>query len=847
MGGLDRCKAECRDQRRIQPIDNLTRDVRHAFRAMRRSPGFTAVAVLSLALGIGANSAMFQLLAAIGLRSLPVARPHELAEVRIAGGNQGFGLSGDSNSQLTNPLWEQVREHQQAFSGVFAWGTTPFLIGRGGDVRTVNGLWVSGTAFTVLGVRPALGRLFTSDDDRRGCGAQAAVISDRFWRAGFGGAPSVVGTTMPIMGRPVPIVGVTPPSFFGLEVGRQFDVALPICAAATWGNSLDQRHVFWLTVMGRLQAGWTLARAAEQMNAISAAVFDATIPPGYSAASTARYRSFRLTALTAERGVSDWRTRYEQALWLLLATTGLVLLIACANISNLMLARSMARERELAVRVAMGASRGRLVAQTLTESALLAIAGTAAGTIVARTMSRGLVLVLSTARDSLDLDLALDYRVFVFSATVAAITCLAFGLLPALRSSLVHPLLAMQSGGRGATMVRHMSLQRAMVAGQIAVSLVLLAGALLFVRSFRNLTNVDTGLHQDGVVLASFAPMDGPRRAAAQILAFEDAMLGAIRSIPGVAAASASVHFPLIGGSWTQGFRIPAVDGEQARSSKFTYVSPEYFRTFEIPMLAGRDFNAFDTATSPGVVVVNETFVRRYVPSSRPIGLRLRTTPEPGYPEALYEIVGIVKDAKYGSLREEAPPETFVPLTQHPNLRPWPGIVIRAVVPPPDVIAEVKRRVAALDPAVAMGFQIFETEVRERLVRERVMAWLAGGFGALAVMLATIGLYGVISYAAAKRQTEIGIRRALGATRIDILRLVLREAAITVAAGIVLGSLLARAAAGSAASLLFGVTPRDLTTYLGAACLLSVVGGIASVIPALRASAADPVAALRSE
>ena len=847
MRGVEQRKEECRDARHVSTIENALADLRYSLRLMRRTPGFTAVALASLSLGIGANAAMFQLLDAIGLRTLPIDRPHELAEVRIAGGNGGFGLNDDENSEMTNPLWEQLRGQQQAFAGIFAWGDTQILVGRGAEMRPVRLLWTSGELFPVLGVRPALGRLFTTADDRRGCGAHAVVISDDFWRSHFGGSPSAIGALLPVLGQSVEVIGVTPPTFFGLDVGRRFDIALPLCTAAVWGSALDRRNVFWLTVMGRLKPDWSLARAAAHVDALSAGLMDATIPPGYDAAGIATYRRFRLTAQSAARGVSSWRANYERALWWLLGMTGMVLLIGCANISNLMLARANARGREIAVRVALGATRGRLASQTLVEGFVLAIAGGAIGTALAGIMSRALVATLTTERNPLELTLAFDWRLLAFTALMAIIACAAFAIVPALRASQADPLPAMQAGGRGATPHRRARLQRLLVAGQVALSLVLLVGALLFVRSFRNLTTVNTGLRQDGVVFVNLATLATHRPNADEILAFEQTLLQQLRSMPGVQAAAATTNFPLNGASWTQGVVLPAAQGGQTRSSKFTYISPQYFSTFDIALRAGRDFDDGDTARSRKVAIVNETFVRRYVTDGQPLGTIVRTVPEPNYPEAIYEIVGVVKDTKYASVRQETPPIAYVPITQLPILRPYPGMAVRSVLPPSDLITRIRQHVGEQHPDVVMEFTVFSTQMRERVVRERTLAWLAGGFGVLALLMSTIGLYGVISYMTARRRQEIAIRRALGARRSTIVALILSEMTVTLGVGLPLGLAVSVAAVRGAGGLLFGLSPYDPRTLAASAAMLAAVAVAAGMIPALRATRINPTEALRAD
>ena len=843
LGGIEQRKEECRDMRRVNLIENTLQDLRYAGRTLRRSPVFTAVAILSLALGIGANTAIFQLLDAVRLRSLPVAKPQELAEVRVSGGHPPAGISRGINSEITNPLWERIREHQEAFSGIFAWGDGEFAVGQGAEARRVNGLWVSGDFFSALGVAPIRGRLFTAADDRRGCGPEGVVISHAFWQGYFGGQDSAIGNTLAVGEKTFTVIGVTPPEFFGLEVGKSFDVALPICSRA---GVLDRSDFWWLVVMGRLKPGWTLARASESLNIISPGLFEATAPPGYDAYHIELYKKARLMASPAGLGVSRWRRSYETSLWLLLGITGLVLLIACANIANLMLARASARGREIAMRVALGASRGRLIRQMLSESMLLAGAGAGLGAGLAQFLSRSLISFLTTEGDSLQLDLSPDWRLLAFTTSVAVLTCVIFGFVPALRASQIEPGAAMKAGGRGLTQRERFSFQRFFVIGQIAVSLALLVGALLFVRSFRNLISLDAGFRQNGILFA-YADFPRLRLPADRILAFQSNLLEQIRSIRQVESAATTSVTPLGGASWTQGVRVPGPQEERQGNSKFTYVSPAFFETMETPILAGRDFNDFDTSTSPKVMLVNETFVRRFIAKANPIGALARSVAEPGYPETLYEVIGVVKDAKYASLREEPTPIAYVPATQHPAYGPWAGIVIRSSAPLPDVITEVRRKVSELSPYIEVRFTVFETQIREGLIRERVMAWLAGAFGTLAAALAMIGLYGVISYMVLRRRNEIGIRLALGASRVDIVFLIFREMAALLLVGLGIGTVMSIVAAQSAGALLFGLAPHDAPTLLASACLLAAVACLASFMPTLRASRVDPMVALRHD
>ncbi len=820
--------------------------LKFAFRQLLKSPGFTAVAVLTLALGIGANTAIFQLLNAVRLKSLPVLRPQELVEVRIIGGNPGLGISDGANAEMTYPLWEQLQKHGEAFAGLFAWSTGNLPIGTGVESRGVRILWTSGEFFPALGVVPVRGRLFNTDDDQRGVGPGGVVISYAFWQSEFGGQDSVIGKSLTLGDRLFQIIGVTPPTFFGLEVGTTFDVAVPISTRAFWwDNVLDRRDAWWLRVMGRLKPGSNLARTAEHVKAISPGIIEATVPTGYGPGTGDTYRKFLLSAFPAGTGVSQLRAEYGTSLWLLLGITSLVLVIACVNLANLTLARSSARARETAIRLALGASRSRLVAQGLSESLLLAGAGALAGAGLAPFLSRSIVWFLSTQGNHLNIDLSADWRVMAFTGAFAVLTCVFFGLAPALRSSRLPPAAALSAGGRGSTGNRErFALQRGLAVLQVAVSLVLLSGALLLVQSFWNLITLHPGFRQSGlfVTYVHFGQQPPDRLA---VLKME--LLEKIRSIPQVQAAATTSHVPLYGSSWTMGVRVTSAKQVREGASKITWVSTDFFRTLEIPLLLGRDFNEHDTATAPKVVLVNETFLRRYLGNANPIGATVRTGAEPGYPEATYEVIGVVKDTKYSNLRQEIQPIAFAPASQHPVSGPWAAVMVRSSEPLPGVIAAVKQRVAELDRSIRMDASVLRTQVREALARERLMAWLSGFFGALAAVMVMIGLYGLLSYITLTRRAELGIRLALGARRANVLWLTLCQGLKLAGAGIAIGLIGALMLTHLLSGLLFGIQPSDPVTLLAISGLLIAVAALACWLPARRAARVDPMEALRYE
>ena len=828
-------------------LETCCQDLRYAFRTLRKSPGFTATAIFTLALGIGANTAIFQLLDDVRLRSLPVSAPQSLALVEIKGGNHGFGVS-NRDTNLTYPLFEQIRAHQKAFSGVFAWsGSDEVAVGQGSQQRKARVLWLTGNTFAVLGVPPIKGRLFTDQDDRPDCGIQGVVISYGFWQSEFGGRDSAIGSKLLIQGHPAEVLGVTPPDFFGFEVGSNFDLAEPFCSVTAFrpaASVLARRDLFWLTVMGRLKPGWSTEQASAHLDAISPGLFEATEPSAYSTKSQNTYRAFRLAAYPAANGLSDLRETYDASLLLLLGITGLVLLIACANLTNLMLVRAGAREREMSVRLACGASRWRLVRQLLTEGLLLAAGGAFLGLYLARIFGRSILWLLSTERNVLELNLALDWRALLFTASIAVTTCLVFGLAPAFRSSRAEPGDALKSGSRGVTTgLERFSFQRILVVSQIAVSLVLLVGALLFVRSFCNLTTFDPGFREKDILLAfiNLEPMH--LTDIEQYPTVIRDLLAQIRSLPGVESAATSTHVPLDGSSWTLGLQIDSREGW----SKFTWVSPGYFETMQIALLTGRDFNDRDTQASPHVAIVNEAFVQKYLNGANPIGRTFRSVVEPGYPSTDYEIVGVVKNTKYAGLREETPPESFGAASQFPAFGPWFSIFLRSSSPPSVVFSALRAKINELNPEIRSDFSVFRKDIENRLIRERMMALLSGFFGALAGLLTMIGLYGVISYIVVTRQNEIGVRMALGASRGNIVGMVLRQTVVLLALGTALGAASAVAVTRGVSSLLFGLQPDDPASFIGASILLIAVALIASFLPARRASRVDPMVALRYE
>lgn len=822
--------------------DEMIQDLRFGVRMLLKHKSFTAVAVLSLALGIGANTAIFQLLDAVRLRTLPVKASQELAEVRLTTMNGTRGRRSAPYPAVSNPIWEQIRERQQAFSGIFAWSPGNLNLAQGGEVRNARGLWVSGDFFKVLGVQPGLGRVLTAADDQRGCGAPGVVLSHGFWQREYGGAADVVGRKLRLGDSSFEIIGVTPPTFFGLEVGRSFDLALPICADLN--RRLDSGTDWWLMVTGRLKPEGTLQQATAQLQTLSPNLFETTLPANYPPVSVKDYLSFKLEAVSAGAGYSVLRRDYQSSLWLLLAIAGLVLLIACTNLANLLLARASARERELAVRQALGASRARLVRQLLVESLLLAVIGAGLGALLAQSLSRFLVSFLGNA---VFLELGLDWRVLGFAAALAMLTCVLFGLMPAVRAARIEPGAAMKAGGRGLTAGRQrFGLRRALVVVQVALSLVLVAGALLFTRSLNKLLTVDTGFRQEGILTAQI----GVRRLnlpPERRWPFRQELLDRVKAIPGVTAVTDTSLVPLSGNSSGTSVWLDGTDAPRKFDTSRNWIGPDYFKTLETPLLAGREFSERDAATAPKVAIVNESFARQLLNGANPVGRRFWGEATPTSPETLYEIVAQVKDTKYEQLSEEAGPIMFLSVAQEESRLPIGNLLIRSDLPQSEITATVTRVLNEINPAITVYFQDFKIMIEGSLLRERLLATLSGFFGALALLLAAIGLYGVLSYSVASRTNEIGIRMALGANARAVRWLILREALLLLLAGVAVGLPLIVGVTRLAATLLYGLTPTDPVSLGVAVALLLTVTLLAGYLPARRATKLDPLTALRHE
>jgi putative ABC transport system permease protein len=825
-------------------MDALLQDLRYAIRALRSSPGFAAVAILSLALGIGANTAIFSLIDSVILKTLPVSHPEQLVQVTM----------GTDGGYYTNPIWEQVRDRQDVFSAIFAYGGGRFNLAAGGEARYAQGNYVAGKFFETLGLRTVLGRTFTMADDRRGCPG-TAVLSYGFWQKEYGGRGDVVGKNISLDNHPFEILGVVAAGFTGVDVGSAMDLYVPICTEKIIRgetSALDMRSAWWMRVIGRPKPGVSADQATARLKTLAPSIFEATTPPNWKADDKAAYRKRTFETQMVANGLSNIRRQYQQALIILIVITGVVLLIACANVANLLLARSAARQREIAIRMALGSGRGRLIRQLFTESLVLSLTGAALGILFAQWGTRLLVGFLSVGGGKVFLDLSIDSRVLGFTAGVAILTGLLFGLAPAWRGTRVNPQSAMKANARGVVTLdkpgSKFGIGKALVVLQVALSMVLVVGAGLMLTTFFKLETLDAGFEREHVLLASVDLRNGhypPERRGA---VYRE-MLEHLRAIPGVRSAGDSNMTPISGGFWNDTLEIEGY-ASKSRDDTLVYfneVSDRYLETMGIDLVAGRDFNAHDTTESPKVAIVNQTVSQKFFGGQNPIGKRYRT--ENGNKMSDWvEIVGVMKDTKYGTLREETLPTAYVPASQNAKPRESITFEVRAAAGAPTVlISAVKSAIAQVNRDVSLQFKTLAVQVDESLARERLLATLSGFFGGLALMLAMIGLYGVMSYNVARRRNEIGIRMALGAEQARVLRMVLGEVAILISIGLAIGLGTAIGTTRFVESFLYGMKPNDPWTLSLGAGVLALVAVLAGFLPARRASRLDPMSALRDE
>ncbi len=845
FGNVTLVKEVTRDMWGFRWLETLLQDLRYGARMLRRSPGFTTVAVGTLALGIGANTAIFSLINAVMLRKLPVRNPHELVQLTTVG---PYGVSS-----FSYPGFKRLRDENHVFSGMLAIGWLNGLDATvNGESESVLGRIVSGNFFSLLGVNPVRGRIFSSEDDQTPRGSPVAVISYDYWKRRFGLDASAVGKSITLNGTRFTIVGVTPAGFSGIEVGESPDIYVPMMMEPAFRDAkswLDMPDYHWLRIVGRLKPGVSREQARADLAVIHHEILAGDPMKDWSPRERKDFLSIRLEVSSAASGLAFALPReFSEPLFILMGMVGLVFLIACANLANLLLGRATMRKKEIAVRLAIGAGRFRLIRQLLTESVMLATAGGALGLLCAYWTSNALVALMSFGRSPLVLDLRPDPLVLGFTGGSSFLATILFGLAPALRATRVDltPALKERAGRLGGQRSR-LELGKALVVSQVTLSLLLLFGAALFVRTLENLEHVDPGFNRKNVLMFDIDATKSGYQGAAVARLYKE-VLERIEAIPGVRSASLAETAPITGGggwdnsAWVQGY-TPQPD--ENMTVYLNSVSPKYFETLGTPLLLGRDFGPQDTESAPKVALINQTMARYFFGNSNPIGKKFGWWGEDRN-KLQIEIIGVVKDAKYETLREQIPRTAYLDCFQA-----TPGSMtfeIRTSLKPATVVSQVGSEIRAIDKDIRFGgFKTLEEHVDESLGHERLMATLSSLFGILSMLLACVGLYGVMAYAVERRTNEIGIRMALGARQMDVLWMVLRETLLLVLIGVAIGVPAALTGARLISSMLYAVRAIDPVTFVGASLALISVALLAAYIPAQRATKVDPMVALRYE
>jgi predicted permease len=856
FGNVGRAEEGFFESSRVIWITQFFQDLRYAARTLRRSPAFALIAIVSLALGIGANTAVFSVVDAVLLKSLPVRAPEELRILTWVRTNKipveshsGYGTSDPVTGQNVSgsfpyPAYRAFVERLPQFSELVAYSPNQFTLTADGSSDYAQGQFVSGNYFSGLGTMPLAGRPILPDDDRAGA-PRVAVLTYRFWERRFGLDPNVIGKRIFVNQQPVTVIGVMPAAFQGLYPGRQFDLFVPLAmlpeTGVTW-YTLSRPDYWWVQVFGRIRPGVSDDAAASAIQYVLASVIESYA----GQLKPEMVPTIRLSA--GARGVGLLRDSFTTSIYILGVTVALILLIACTNLANLLLARAAGRQAEISVRLSIGAGRGRLVRQLFTESLLLAGLGAGLGLLVAAPLSTVMLEFAGGGARALTVAPALDQRTLWFTLGVSLLTALVFGLAPAWRATRVDLTPALKGAGRPAG--SRMQASRLLVAAQVGLSVLLLVGAGLFVRTLRNLSNVDLGFRSDRVLTFQTDPSrNGYRKE--RLAGVYAQMLEKIGSIPGVEAVGMSQH-PLIGGVESDTGIYVADLPRQSNPRRMSYLmrcSPSFLSAIHIPILAGRDLQPTDGMNAPRVAVVNEAFVKRNFGGGNPIGRTFYLGEAKPEPDAqAITIVGIAKDAHYTHVRGTAPPTAYFPFSQAVAGLQQMTFAIRTALPPLSIAPAVRQAVAAVDSTIPVAeMRTEEDQIANSLGSERLFAGLVSAFGFLAAALAAIGLYGVMAYTVARRTAEIGIRMALGAGRGRVLWLVVRDSLLMVALGLAAGVPAAYALTGLVKKTLFGVKPTDPLSFAAACGAMIVVAALAASLPARRAAKVDPVVALRYE
>jgi predicted permease len=853
FGNATVLKEETRDAWGWITLEQMAQDLRYGFRSLRKSPLFTAVAVLTLAFGIGANTAIFSLMDQVLLQLLPVKHPEQL--VLVAERGIRFGGSWGDND-ISYPMYRDFRDGNQVFSGMFCRYPTSVSLGYGDRTDRVEAELVTGSYFPVLGVTAAIGRTLTPDDDRVPGGHPVAMLSYSFWQNRFSSNPSIVGKQIVLNGYTFTVIGVSQAGFDGVELGYKSKLFIPMMMQLQMtplSDRLEARSLSWVTAFGRLKSGINIAQAKASLQPLMRSSLELevqeTAAQHYSDYDRAQFLKNSVDVLPGSQGWSGLREHLQTPLWVLAALSGAVLLLACANVANLLLARATAREREMAVRLAIGAGRRRIIRLLMVESSLLSVIGTAVGLGLAFLADRVLLATFfpSDAAGDFPISSVPDMRVLLFAFSMMLLTVLVFGLAPAIQSSQadVAPNLKDRAGsGAGGKQVL---LRKVLVSGQMALALLLLIGATLFLRTLANLQNSGPGYSTEHLMAFTIDPsLNGYVDDRAKD--FFRRLNDDLQALPGVTSVGLSTMPMLQGHGWgnpviAEGY---SSDPGQEQLPICDMISPKLFATLGVPIVAGRDFTVLDTRP---VAIINETLARKYFAGRNPVGLHIGLvddrTATPDTPNL--EVIGVVKDLKYKNLRDPAPAQAYFPYWHDEKAR-FMTFYLRTRVDPQQVMQEVRERVRQLDPNIpVVDLRTIDEQIGLSLKTERLVASLSGAFGALATALAVIGLYGVMAYIVARRRREIGIRVALGALQGDVIWTVMRQVVLLSGAGLAIGALLAFALGSLIRTQLYGLQPHDPLTFVSAGLVLSAAAGMAGLIPSWRASRVDPMHALRHD
>jgi putative ABC transport system permease protein len=859
FGSVALAKDRVRDIDTLRWLGDLDQDLRYAGRILRKSPGFTSVTVLTLALGIGANTAVFSLLNSLLLNRLPVRNPERL--VLVSDPSRGVDLPAHAPNQLPfmwgYRMWEQIRQRPQLFDGAFGYFYTRFNLASGGETEFVGGLYVSGGYFKTLGVSAVLGRALTDADDQQGgdVTGPVAVIGHAFWQRRFGGAADVLRRRLSVERVPFTIVGVLPPGFVGPAAARAIDVAIPMGMASEIRGRQFVEGANWITIMARLKPGQSLDAATAELRGVQPQIREASRPRRVMAAEDS-YLKNPLILLPADRGnlLDPLRVRSRRPLMAMQMAVVMVLLIACANIANLTLARAVARRHEMSLRLALGASRLRIARQLFVESLLLAVIGAACSFPLAQWGIHILVRFFSTATTTMSLDVTPDSRVLAFTTAVAVAVSVLIGVIPARRAAQIEPMESLKD--QSVTVIgSRLRLARSLVVIQVALSLVLVVGGGLLIRTYTNLITMELGFDSAGLLIIDVQTRSAQISPAERLVVFGQ-VRRAVAAVPGVAGAAFAVMNPVTGGAMLDDVDVSGAPPVRNRETFVNRISPGWLSLYGTRLLNGRDFTEADRAASRRVAIVNQAFARKFLNGADPLGRVIRQVQgPPGRDPMEFEVIGVAADAVYNSLRAPVPATMYLPFDQidedllakgaAPELA---SLSVRGAGAQPMARSRsIAAAIAKVNPDLDLTFRLLPDAVSGALTLERTLALLSGFFSALALLLAAVGLYGVTSYEVSRRRAEIGIRMALGATPGLVVRQILSPVLIVVGVGLAIGAAASIWASQFVTALLYGLEARDPMTLGGAVTVLSAVGALAGWLPARRASRVDPMMALRCE